>query len=105
MMSQASQSEILHDAAELLREAPFGWTVTVEYPGYLWVAINNGDDEETRYYAAGFANPTLTVDQQDEHCERTYRSVDTHVATHMLDGYRLAIHTAAAIDRMEHLEA
>jgi len=56
-----TEMQILEDAKELLTGAPWHWTVTIDYPGYLWITFADG----TRHYgyAAGFANPTLTVDQ------------------------------------------
>src|SRR5215467_12250930 len=93
------QQAIMNQAADILTSSPFEWKVTVEYPGYVAV-VTVADGDEPRYYAAGFANDTLTVDQQTRDGEHTTRTVDTHVPVYALDGYRFAIHVAAAIDRM-----
>jgi hypothetical protein len=99
-MTDARETEMLEDAAGLLTGAPWYWAVTVEYPGYLCVSFDAGEDT-ARAYAAGFANPTLTVDRQTSDGV-SVASVDTRIECRTLDGYRLAVHTAAAIDRMEH---
>lgn len=101
-----AQTQILEHAAQLLRGEPWRWTVTIEYPGYLSVAFDN-DNGTRRYYAAGFANKTLTVDltsEDDDGSGASADGIDTGVPCANLDGYRFAIHTAAAIDRMEHGE-
>jgi hypothetical protein len=97
----SNEMQTLEQAAQLLQGAPWHWSVTIEYPGFLLVAFDDGYGDR-RYYAAGFANVTLTVDQQDRNGTETTLSVDTRVPTANLDGYRFAVHTAAAIDRMEH---
>jgi hypothetical protein len=103
MASDKREMDTLQHAAELLRADPWQWQVTVEYPGFLLVQIvESPDDDNTRYYAAGFANPTLTVDRQSRDGGECLASVDTRVHCADLDGYRMAIHVAAAIDRMEH---
>jgi hypothetical protein len=111
-MTDQRETATLQHAAELLSSAPWYWTVTVEYPGFLFVQISEGndepdaaddDDETTRYYAAGFANVTLTVDRhKTADGSEVLSSVDTHVRCAELDGYRMAVHVAAAIDRLEH---
>ena len=101
-MTSAQEMQTMEHAAELLRGEPWRWTVTIEYPGFLCVAFDNGDGT-SRYYAAGYANPTLTVDQQNHDGSKVINGVDTGVRIEELDGYRFAIHTAAAIDRMEHM--
>jgi hypothetical protein len=104
-MTRADQLNVLEHAAELLTAAPWHWTVTVEYPGYLliWVmADDDADDIDKRGYAAGFANTTLTVDQTTADGNPTAVAVDTKVPCDELNGYRMAVHVAAAIDRMEH---
>src|SRR5262245_10142361 len=99
---RAKGTDILADAAALLNAPPFrgSWIATVEYPGYLQVTIDNGDGT-SRAYAAGFANPTLTVNTQHEDGSAE-RGVDTQVPCVELDGFRMAVHVAAAIDRLEH---
>ena len=94
------QLRILEQAASRLSASPFHWRATVEYPGFLLVSIDNGEGG-TRDYAAGFANPTLTVNTSHED-GRAEHGVDTGVPCVELDGYRMAVHVAAAIDRMEH---
>jgi len=70
-----SELDILTYAAELLSGAPWNWRATVEYPGFLLVTFT----EDVRSYAAGFANPTLTVDQHDQSGAVTGHGVDTKV--------------------------
>ena len=91
---------LLSHAADLLRGEPFAWTVTVEYPGYLLVTFPNFDGT-CRAYAAGFANPTLTVHTVAADGTEG-EGIDTRIPCGELDSYRLAIHVAAAIDRLEH---
>lgn len=98
------QIKTLEHAAALLRGEPWRWAVTIEYPGFISIAFDNGDGTR-RYYAAGFANQTLTIDltsEDDDGSGASADSVDTGIAVANLDGYSFAIQTAAAIDRMEH---
>jgi hypothetical protein len=86
-------------AIELLQDAPFHWRVTWEYPGYALVAFNAGDDDG-RGYVFGDA-PTLWIQKIGSDGYDTGVSIDTGLPLHELDGYRIAIQVAAAIDRME----
>lgn len=95
--------DVLKQAATILEGPPFVWRATVEYPGFLMVTFRDGVSEDNdRVYAAGLENPTLTVDRLRPADSEVLGSWDTEVPCVELDGYRLAIHVAAAIDRLEH---
>lgn len=98
----AEDMRTLEQAAELLRGQPWGWSVSVEYPGYGLVTFSAEVFGVFRAYAFGFANPTLTVDRVDEQgASVNGESVDTGAPCCELDGYGVAVHVAAAIERME----
>ena len=102
-MTDTRETDILKQAYVLLSAAPFQFEVSIEYPGFLQVKFEDEDEPDGyRYYAAGFANPTLTVHRDYPDGRPGCASVDTQVSCVELDGYRMAVHVAAAIDRLEH---
>jgi hypothetical protein len=102
-MTDERQMATLQHAFTLLSMAPFHYKVSIEYPGFLQVAFEDEDEPEGhRYYAAGFANPTLTVHRDYPDGRSGCPCVDTKVPCDELDGFRMAIHVVAAIDRLEH---
>ena len=90
-------------AIEILKQAPFSFSATYEYPGFILVSFDNGDGT-TRHYQTGAANPTYTVDylptgeigENGEGGDTGLRVDDTTVT-----GYSLAVQFAAVIDRIE----
>ena len=91
-------------AIEILKQAPFAFAATYEYPGFISVSFNNGDGT-TRHYQTGAANTTYTVDYlpTGEMGESGDEGGDTglRVDDPSVTGYSLAVQFAAVIDRIE----
>lgn len=89
-------------AIEILKQAPFSFAATYEYPGFILVSFDNGDGT-TRHYQTGTANATYTVDYLPTGGENSDEGGDTglRVDDTTVTGYSLAVQLAAVIDRIE----
>jgi hypothetical protein len=100
-MTDERENEIMNEAFTILSMAPFHYQLSIEYPGFLLIKFEDEDEPDGyRYYAAGFANPTLTVHRDHPDGRPAEASVDTRVPCVTLDGWRMAILIVAAIDRL-----